>query len=77
MVHSTIFDTQMSVLYRGVAPAESFPIWLKNIFQKNFYFIVFSPCKQKRNLPIMISVAPKCAHCSLTTEYQVPTQKGT
>ena len=43
MVHSTIFDTQMSVLYRGVAPAESFPLRLKNIFQKIFLLRFFSP----------------------------------
>ena len=72
MVHSTIFDTQMSVLYRGCSPCRELPPTVKKYFSKNFYFIVFSPCKQKHNLPIILSVAPKCAHCSLTTEYQVP-----
>ena len=42
MVHSTIFDTQMSVLYRGVAPAESFPKKLKI-----FLFHRFSHSRQK------------------------------
>ena len=41
MVHSTIFDTQMSVLYRGVTPAESFPKKLKI-----FRFIGFRPTRR-------------------------------